>query len=69
MKINKQIINAPLSIRVLFFGILLIVGLSFIVPLFIDGNHNATNLRARLLNLGEQYQGQIYFFGHRSVGS
>jgi peptide/nickel transport system permease protein len=68
MQSNHRGIRAPLSIRVFFLGIALIASASVLVPLGVREDHNATNLRARLLVPGELHDGRRYVLGTDHLG-
>lgn len=68
MGIKTRRITVPLFIKILAGGVFAIVLLSFLVPIFIADDHNATNLRARLLDPGEAYEGERHLLGTDHLG-
>jgi len=68
MTVPTRTTKIPVVIKILMSGVLLIVILSFAVPLFVTVDHNATNLRARLLNPGEEYDGVTRLLGTDHLG-
>lgn len=58
----------PFAIKIFLGGVFLIFALSFLVPLFVSYDHNATNLRARLLDPGEEQNEYTYVLGTDHLG-